>query len=58
LTDTTLPAPLVPADVDDELAATWAEYEARKRAWREDNPGAYPCEIEHAAATIAWELGL
>jgi hypothetical protein len=42
----------------EELAQRWALYEARKAAWLAANPGAYPCEIEHAFAYIAWELGL
>jgi len=50
--------PPVPPYEDEELAQAWAEYERRKAAWINDNPGAYPMEIEHAAAAIAWSLGL
>jgi hypothetical protein len=36
----------------------WVEYERRKRAWLEANPGAWPLEVRDACARIAEELGL
>jgi len=39
-------------------ADPWREYEKRKRAWLENNPGAWPLEVRDACARIAEELGL
>jgi len=36
----------------------WAEYERRKQAWLEANPGAWPLEVRDMCARIADELGL
>lgn len=36
----------------------WQQYEARKAAWLEDNPGAWPLEVRDACARIAEELGI
>lgn len=38
--------------------AAWLDYERRKRAWLESNPGAWPLEVRDACARIAEELGL
>jgi hypothetical protein len=48
--------------IDDDSSPDLAEivliYEERRAAWIASNPGAYPCEIKHAEAVIAWELGI
>lgn len=36
----------------------WALYEARKAAWLEANPSAYPDEVSDFCARLAEELGL
>lgn len=39
-------------------AGTWQDYEARRREWRAENPGATCGEYETAMRSIADELGL
>jgi hypothetical protein len=40
------------------LGDRWQQYEQRKRAWLEDNPGAWPLEVRDACARIREEIGL
>lgn len=51
------PADNWPDDLDPE-GDRLEEYERRKAAWFEANPGAWPLEVRDACARIAEELGL